>query len=138
MEQLSVLLENKVGHLAEVTGILDAAGVRIKTLVLADTSEFGILRLIVDKTEEAYRALHDKGFTAGRTEVVALGLDTEAGRLRAILALLGESAINVEYMYACPGSTGGKNVIICRFDKIEKAVDILQANGVHIFSSSEI
>ncbi|MDR2800601.1 MAG: amino acid-binding protein [Desulfovibrio sp.] len=137
IEQLSVLLENKVGRLGEVAQILEEAGVRVMSIVLADTSEFGILRLIADQTENAHQALKTRGYTAGRTRVAAVGVGENSCRLRAALALLEKQAINVEYMYAFP-PRGKDNVMVFRFDETEKAAEILRAGGFRIFSPSEI
>ncbi|MDR1490238.1 MAG: amino acid-binding protein [Desulfovibrio sp.] len=137
IEQLSVLLENKVGRLSEVTQILEEADVRVKSMVLADTSEFGILRLIADQTEGAYQALKARGYTAGRTRVAAVGVGENYRQLRAALALLEKQTINVEYMYAFP-PRGKESVTVFRFDKTEEAAGILRAGGFRIFSPSEI
>ncbi|MDR3176963.1 MAG: amino acid-binding protein [Desulfovibrio sp.] len=137
IEQLSVLLENKVGRLAEVAQILEEADVRIRSMVLADTSEFGILRLIADQSETAYQALKTRGYTAGRTRVAAVGVGENPGGLRSALALLEKQTINVEYMYAFP-RCGQENVMVFRFDKTEEAANILRAGGFRVFSPSEI
>ncbi|MDR2694960.1 MAG: ACT domain-containing protein, partial [Deltaproteobacteria bacterium] len=100
VEQLSIFLENKTGRLAEVTRTLGKAGINIRALSLADTSEFGILRLIVDNREKAKSALKEQGFTVGRTQVVAVRVDDRPGGLDDILQLLSDRSINVEYMYA--------------------------------------
>lgn len=137
IEQLSIFLENKAGRLAEVTGILAEHGINIKALSLADTSEFGILRLIVDKYEEAQAALKAKGFTVGRTGVVAVEVSHNPGGLHAVLKILEQRGINVEYMYGFPNQKA-EAIIVFRFDRSELAIEILQQNGVHIFAGSEI
>ena len=137
VEQISIFLENKAGRLAEVTHTLALAGINIKALSLADTSEFGILRLIVDKHEEAKAALKDKGFTVGRTSVVGVEVSHTPGGLDNILQILGQKGINVEYMYGFHHS--GKNAVnIIRFDRPDLAVEVLQQNGIRIFSDKEI
>ena len=137
VEQLSIFLENKVGRLAEVTTILAQAGINIKALSLADTSEFGILRLIVDKSEEAQAALKEKNITVGRTGVVAVEVSHTPGGLDNILQILEKHSINVEYMYGFPYQSA-EAIIIFRFDRTELAVEALQHNGVRIFTSDEI
>ena len=97
-EQLSVFLENRAGRLAEVTHTLAEAGVNIRALSLADTSDFGILRLIVCNHEKAQTVLKEKGFTLGRTHVVAVEVPDQPGGLDAILQLMSANNINVEYM----------------------------------------
>ena len=137
VEQLSIFLENKVGRLAEVTTILAQAGINIKALSLADTSEFGILRLIVDKTDTAQAALKEKGITVGRTGVVAVEVSHTPGGLNNILQILEKRGVNVEYMYGFPYRSA-EAIIIFRFDRTELAVEILQQNGIRIFTSEEI
>lgn len=137
VEQLSIFLENKVGRLAEVTAVLAQAGINIKALSLADTSEFGILRLIVDNPEEAQAALKAKGITVGRTNVVAVEVSHSPGGLNTILQLLEKRGVNVEYMYGFPYQTA-EAIIIFRFDRTELAMEILQQSGIRIFTSAEL
>ena len=105
-EQISVFLENKAGRLCEVTGVLAEANVNIRALALADTSDFGVLRLIVDNTEKAKDALKKAGFTVGKTNVLAVEVPDRPGGLYEILHLLQTSSINVEYMYAFVQQSG--------------------------------
>ena len=131
-EQLSVFLENRAGRLAEVTRTLAEAGVNIRALSLADTSYFGILRLIVCNHEKAQTVLKEKGFTLGRTHVVAVEVPDQPGGLDAILQLMAENGINVEYMYAFAQSATDNAVMIFRFDKVDAAIDILQRHNFSI------
>ncbi|MDR2161563.1 MAG: ACT domain-containing protein [Desulfovibrio sp.] len=137
IEQISVFLENKAGRMAEVTGILAAAGVNITALALADTSEFGILRLIVDKTEEAKDALKARGFTVAPTQVVAVEVKHAAGGLHAILTILKNRKINVEYMYCYP-FPGNEAVMIFRFDRPELALEELVSHRIRVFSKEDL
>jgi len=121
-EQISVFLENKAGRLAEVTGILSEANVNIRALALADTSDFGVLRLIVDDNIKALEALKNQGFTVGRTDVLAVEVEDKPGGLHSILDMLNKAKINVEYMYAFVQHTGKNAVMIFRFDNIDEAV----------------
>jgi len=100
LKQLSVFLENRAGRLAEVTRVLGDAGVNIRALSLADTSDFGILRLLVDKNEAAIKALTADGLTVRATDVVAIEVADRPGGLATVLALLHGCGLNVEYMYA--------------------------------------
>ncbi len=100
VEQISVFLENKAGRLAEVTRSLGEAGINIRALSLADTTDFGILRLIVDNYDAAREMLKSKGFTVGKTEVVAIEVPDHPGGLAQVLNTLAQANINVEYMYA--------------------------------------
>ncbi len=137
VEQLSIFLENKAGRLAEVTRTLAENGVNIKALSLADTTEFGILRLIVDDNEKAKTALKDAGFTVGFTGVVAVEVPHRPGGLNQILQILGERGINLEYMYGFHHQ-GENAVMIMRFDRTAPAVETLREKGVRIFSGEEL
>ena len=138
VEQISVFLENKTGRLSEVTGILSEAGVNIRALALADTSDFGVLRLIVDNNEKAVAVLKENGFTVGKTEVVAVEVEDKPGGLHNILKTLRGQGINVEYMYAYVRHTGKDAVMIFRFDNIQGAVDVLKKNGIAVIDGDRL
>ena len=137
-EQISVFLENKAGRLAEVTAILAEAGVNIRALALADTSDFGVLRLIVNDNEKAKEALKNRGFTVGKTDVVAVEVEDKPGGLHRILDILHRAEINVEYMYAFVNQSGNNAVMIFRFDNIDEAVRILQENNVTVINGNQV
>jgi hypothetical protein len=132
VEQLSIFLENKTGRLAEVTQALSKAGINIRALSLADTSEFGILRLIVDDHEKAKTILKEQSFTVGRTHVVAVQVEDRPGGLDTILRLLSDNGINVEYMYAFVQAANKSALLILRFDKTDKALEVLTAHKIPI------
>lgn len=138
VEQISIFLENKAGRLAEVTGILGKAGINIRALALADTSDFGILRLIVNDHEKAKQVLKEHEFTVGRTEVVAVEVEDRPGGLNSILQILFENGINVEYMYAFVQQSGQNAVLIFRFDDIDNAVDVLIRNDVTVIGGQKL
>ncbi len=138
VEQISIFLENKSGRLAEVTDILAKKGINIRALSLADTADFGILRLIVNTTEKATEVLKENGFTVGKTEVVAIEVPDRPGGLAGILGALQGEGINVEYMYAFVQKSGQNAIIIFRFDDIEKAIRVLQKAGVKILRGEEV
>ncbi|MCG8471716.1 MAG: amino acid-binding protein [Desulfobacterales bacterium] len=137
VEQISIFLENTGGRIAEVTTILSAASVNIRALSLADTSDFGVLRLIVDDNETAEKALKEQGFSVGKTSVVAVAVEDKPGGLNRILVLLAEADINVEYMYALQQS-GDHAVMIFRFDNIDEAVKILENEGIRVYKANEV
>jgi hypothetical protein len=130
VEQISVFLENRAGRLAEVSAILAEAGVNIRALSLADTSDFGVLRLIVNNNEKAMETLKNAGFTVGKTNVLAVEVEDRPGGLHKILDVLFKSGINVEYMYAFVQQSGSNAVMIFRFDQTEKAMNVLAENNI--------
>ncbi|HXY61298.1 MAG TPA: ACT domain-containing protein [Nitrospirota bacterium] len=138
VEQISIFVENKSGRLAEVTAILARSGINIRAMSLADTADFGILRLIVNDTEKTIALLKNNGFTIGKNEVVAVQVPDRPGSLADILNALQGKSINVEYMYAFTQRSEGNAVLIFRFDEIDKAVDALQKIGVKILSGEEV
>jgi hypothetical protein len=138
LEQISVFLENRSGRLAEITGILARAGINIRALSLADTADFGILRLIVDRPEAATCVLKEHGFTVGLTPMVALEIPDKPGGLSRILTVLEAAGLNVEYMYAFVQKASENAVIIFRFDEPQRAAQALDGAGVRVLTGEEI
>ncbi|MDH5769054.1 MAG: ACT domain-containing protein [Nitrospirota bacterium] len=138
VEQISIFLENKSGRLAEVTGVLAKAGINIRALSLADTADFGILRLIVNDTEKARQVLKDNGFTVEKTKVVAIEVPDKPGGLATILDTIKDEGINVEYMYAFVQKSGQNAIVVFRFDEFEKAIEILRKAGVRTLEGEEL
>lgn len=138
VEQLSIFLENKSGRLAEVTEVLARAGINIRALSLADTADFGILRVIVNDLERARAILKENDFTVGLTEVVAVEVPDRPGGMAGILKVLREAGINVEYMYAFVQKSGGHAIIIFRFDETDRAVEALRKAGIRLLSGEEV
>lgn len=138
VEQISIFMENKAGRLAEVTAILKESGVNIRALSLADTADFGVLRMIVNDTQKADLALKNAGFTVGKTEVVAVEVMDSPGGLHDILEVLREKNINVEYMYAFVQQSGDRAVMIFRFDDVDAAITQLSARGMVIVSGKRL
>jgi len=132
VEQISVFLENRAGRLSEVTRILAETGINIRALSLADTSDFGILRLIVSDLEKAKAALKDNGFTVGRTSVVAVQVPDRPGGLHEILDMLSKRGVNVEYMYAFVTQSQQSAIIIFRFDRTDQAIEALQEGKIPV------
>jgi hypothetical protein len=138
VEQISVFLENKSGRLSEVTAILTEANVNIRALALADTSDFGVLRLIVDDTENALQALKNNGFTVGKTNVVAVEVSDRPGGLHDILMMLHAADLNVEYMYAFVRSSGNNAVMIFRIERDQEAIRLLASKGVSVIDGKRL
>jgi hypothetical protein len=138
VEQISVFLENKPGALADVTRILGEAGVNIRALSLADTKDFGILRLIVNDNEKAKTVLGARGFTVRKTEVVAVEVNDCPGGLAAIMKILADAKINVEYLYAFVQQSGQNAIIIFRFDETDRAIAVLSERNVPILEGKKV
>ncbi|MGE4293259.1 MAG: ACT domain-containing protein [Desulfovibrio sp.] len=138
VDQLSIFLENRAGRLAEVTRILSDSKVNIRALSLADTSDFGILRLIVSDFEKARTELKNQGFTVGRTTVVAVEVDDQPGGLHNILSILQAENINVEYMYAFVHQSSSHAVIIFRFDRTDQAIELLKKHNLTIIPGEKL
>ncbi len=129
VRQLSVFLENKPGRLCAATDILAKEGINLSALTLADTSEFGILRLIVDQPDRAREVLMEAGIVVRISDVLAIAMDDAPGGAVGILHLLSDAGLNIEYMYACVGKQSGKALMVVRTDDIELAEDILHRGG---------
>lgn len=139
VKQVSVFLENKSGRLAEVTRILGQNSIDIRALSIADTAEFGILRLIVNNPDLAVKALSEKGFSVGITEVITIGVDDKPGGLSQALTCLEEKDIGIEYMYAFIGNVGkDKALVILRVDDVQYAEDVLKQKNIEIISADLI
>ena len=137
-EQISIFIENKEGRLAEVTAILRDANVNIRALSLADTTDFGVLRLIVNNIEDAEKALKKEGFTVGITKVMAVEVKDEPGGLNEILDPLSENEVNVEYMYAFANPRCKNAVMVFRLDDQDKALKILAQKNIRVIPGREI
>ena len=138
VEQISVFLENKSGRLSEVTAILTESNVNIRALALADTSDFGVLRLIVDDTEKALQAMKNSGFTVSKTNVVAVEVADRPGGLHDILTMLHEAGLNVEYMYAFVHASGNNAVMLFRIEQDQMAIELLKSKGVTVIDGEQL
>jgi hypothetical protein len=138
VDQISIFLENKSGRLAEVTRVLGSAGINVRALSLADTSDFGILRLIVNDSAKAVDVLKQNQFTVSMTQVVAVEVSDRPGGLAHILDILQKENINVEYMYAFVERSSDNAVIIFRFDDIDKAIKTLTGKGITVLEGKKV
>jgi hypothetical protein len=138
LEQLSIFMENRSGSLAEITEVLARTGINIRALSVADTADFGILRVIVDDTDRAVRELKASGLTLTRSEMVAVRVPDRPGGLHEILSVLTTRGINVEYMYAFVARTPQTALIVIRFEEPEKAMRVLRESGVHVLTAEEL
>jgi hypothetical protein len=130
IKQISVFLENTTGRLSEVTKTIAGAEVNLRAISVADTADFGILRLIVDKTDKAISALNAAGFTTRQTDVVAVEIDDTPGSLAKLMDLFQQSQVNIEYLYASLEGKIGKAVVIFKMEDHENGQKILHDNGL--------
>jgi hypothetical protein len=138
VEQISVFLENKPGSLENATRTLRDANINIRTLSVAETVDFGILRLIVNDVEKANNALKESGFRVSKTPVVAVEVPDKPGGLHSIMEVVSKEGINVEYLYAFVEKSGQNAVIIFRFDNPEKAIEVLLKNKFTVIPGSKL
>ncbi|MFH1738712.1 MAG: ACT domain-containing protein [bacterium] len=129
LRQISIFLENRAGRMAEVTEILGRVGVNIRALSLADTADFGIIRLIPDKVDVALDVLKAEGITVKETEVIAVEIPDRPGALAEILKILGDAEINVEYLYGFLDRAGENAIMVFRFEETDRALKILSDKG---------
>ena len=130
IKQISVFLENTTGRLCEVTRTLAKAGINLRAISIADTADFGILRIIVDKTDDAINALVTAGFTTRQTDVAAVEIEDRPGSLAALMELFQKSGINIEYLYASLEGNAGKAVVIFKLEDNEKGFEIIKKSGL--------
>jgi len=138
IRQISVFLENKVGRIMEITEILGAHNINIRALSLADTSDFGILRMIVNNIEKAIEVLKEKDIIVKESYVVAVEVLDKPGGLAAVLKILGNENINVEYMYAFFEQPQDKALLIFRFENPDEAVSVLMKNGINVAGEQKL
>lgn len=138
VRQISVFMENRSGRLASVLKEVAKAGVNIRALSLADTSDFGILRLIVDNVDACVQALRDTGHTVSTTEVLAIEVPDRPGGLAGILEVLSAAGLNVEYMYAFVSRATEKAMVVFRFEQIDAAIAALQKSGISIVEAEKV
>ena len=138
VKQLSVFIENKSGRLVQITEILGKNQIDIRAVSIADTTSFGILRLIVDDPGRAKMVLREAGFTVSITEVIAIAIEDKPGGLSKVIRVLGDSSVNVEYMYAFITRKKGLAYMIFRVADNKRAIEVLQENGIRPVCQDEL
>lgn len=138
VKQISIFLENRAGRLEEITRVLAEGNINIRALSLADTSDFGILRLIVNQPEEAMKLLRKVGFTVRENGVLAVEVEDRPGGLHRILQLLGAAGISIEYMYAFFEKKSEKAVMIIRVENTDQAINALTEANIPLLPSQEV
>ncbi|MDR3072870.1 MAG: ACT domain-containing protein [Clostridiales Family XIII bacterium] len=138
INQISVFVENKPGKLAEITKILADANIDLHAMSIADTQDFGILRIIVNDTDAALSALRENGCTVNTTKVIAVEMPDRPGGLAKVLRVLAEKNVNVEYLYAFISRKKENAYVILRVEDNTIAIDVLQTAGISIVSPEQI
>ena len=138
LKQISLFLENKPGHLSAVCRLLAEKNINILTLSLADTEQFGILRLIVEDWAGTKQVLESAGNVVTVTDVVATEVEDRPGGLAELLAVVQEAGINIEYMYAFTFRSGGRAIMIFRFDEPDAAIAALQRRGFNVLQGVDL
>lgn len=138
VKQISVFLENKSGRLAEVTRTLKDNLIDIRALYIADTTEYGILRMIVDQPEKALEVLSAAGFTVSSTFVIAIAIADRPGTLDDALETLSSGSISVDYLYAYVGRASNDAIVVIRVEDPQMALDKLVENGIRVLSTKEV
>ncbi|PKM62502.1 MAG: acetolactate synthase [Firmicutes bacterium HGW-Firmicutes-21] len=138
IKQLSVFVENKSGRLAEITAIIAKANIDIRALSIADTTDFGILRLVVDKPAEAEKTLKDAGLTVSLTNVIAVGIPDKPGGFANAMQVLADKEISVEYMYAFVSRDTDRAYLIMRVKDNDAAASILGGSGLELLSEDDV
>lgn len=138
ISQLSVFVENKQGSMSRIAEVLAEAGIDIRALTIADTTDFGILRLIVRNTEEAKRVLQDNNFVVSVNQVIGIEVPDKVGGLAKVLRVLDDALVNIEYMYDFLAIKEEKAYIIVRVENNTKTVELLEKNDIHCISNDDI
>lgn len=138
IKQVSVFLENKPGRLNDVMTVLSDNNINLRALFLTDSSDFGILRIIVDKPDDCLKVLKENQFTVNITRVIAIEVEDHAGGLASVLRDIYDAELNIEYMYAFVEKHHDNAVLIFRFDAIETAVEKLKDKHFKIMSDQAV
>ena len=133
VRQLSVFIENKAGRVSEVTGLLGEAGVNIRGFSVSDTADYGILRLVVDKPNEAYELLKMAGFTVKELDVICIDLPDVPGGLASLLQIVADAGVNIEYVYSLIST-----YVVLNVADVDRAMGLLKDRPVRLVSQEEI
>ena len=138
IEQLSVFVENKPGRLVEALEALAGAGIDLRALSLADTADFGILRVIVDRPSHALEVLQEAGYLVKSSEVISVVVGDRPGGLASVLRVLADAGVDVEYTYAFVAHSHDKAFVILRVVDNDAAISVLKDNGVSLLAQDEV
>jgi hypothetical protein len=135
IKQISVFVENSSGRLAEITAVLAAAGINLRALTIADTADFGILRIIADDPDKALSVLQEKKYTARATEVIGVELEDKPGALARVLDIFSKTGVNIEYLYASLGQSHGNAVVIFKVQDMAHGLKTAAEKGLKVINS---
>ena len=138
INQITVFLENKAGALLNVTKLLSENKVDLRAINIAETADYGLLRLITADNTQAKKVLKDEGLIFTETSVLAIAIEDKPGALSGALEILAKAEVNVHYMYSIFGNQNGKAYMIMQLDEVDKAAEILKANGMVIAEAKDI
>ncbi|MGN0605490.1 MAG: acetolactate synthase [Oscillospiraceae bacterium] len=138
IKQISIFVENKQGRLSAILNILRDNDIDIRALSIADTMDFGILRLIVNNYDKAYEVLKNHECTVTVTDVIGVGISDEPGGLSKVMEMLDQNQINIEYMYAFITENNGTANVILRVEDNDKAIGVLTRNNVRVLTTEEV
>ena len=138
VSQLSIFVENKAGKLVEITEVLGRAGIDIRAMSIADTQDFGILRLIVSDAEKAKKVLTENGNIVSITKVTAVAVDDKPGALTEVIKLLSDNGVNIEYTYAFITVSGKHACVVLRVEDNDKAIKLLSEHGIKLVCEEDI
>jgi len=138
IKQLSIFLQNKMGSLSKPLEVLTVANVNIRAMCMADTSEFGILRLVVDNPEKGKEALEENNFLVKITEIIGVEMNDAPGGLTTVLDIIKENLIDLEYLYAFSHDKAEKAILLLHSDDIDRLISVLEENKIPIVSAEEV
>ncbi len=138
IKQLSIFLENRTGRIREIADLLARADINIRALTLADSSDFGIMRLIVDKLDAALKCLKENNISTALTSVVAVEVPDKPGGLAEVMSIISDSDFDIVYMYSLPEKKHNNAIMIMRFNNTEEAAGILKQHGLNILKQEEV
>lgn len=138
IKQLSIFLQNRMGSLSKPLEVLTVADVNIRAMCMADTSEFGILRLVVDDPEKGKEALEQNNFLVKMTEIIGVEMHDAPGGLTSVLNIIRDNNIDLEYLYAFTHEKEGKAILLLHADDLDALIDVLNKNNIPIVPSNEV
>ena len=138
VKQISVFMENRPGRLAEITKILSENSVDIRAINIADTTDFGILRMIVDDEEKAEKVLRGNNMTANISDVIAISISDSVGAFSNVIELLKDKNISIDYIYSFIGEMSSKAVIVLKTSDLDLSINVLRENGVNVLSKEDV